>query len=88
MNVNSKTIGIGSVVGGVLALLLAPFVTYASLITGIGIVVLAGSAMAMGQGDDERKFAIVGIGLGVVVALIGIVSLVTDQPLYLVLAGG
>ncbi|MEA3339638.1 MAG: hypothetical protein U9R15_06700 [Chloroflexota bacterium] len=88
MNVNSKTIGIGSVVGGVLALLLSPFVTFASLITGIGIVVLAGSAMAMSQDDGERRSAIVAIGLGVVVALIGVVSLIIGQPLYLILTGG
>ncbi len=93
MNISSKTIEIASVVAGVLALLLAPFVTYASLIAGIGVIVLGGVAAAMGKDDygndgERPTAAIVAIGLGVVIVLVGVVTLVTGRPLYLMLVGG
>lgn len=89
VNVNSKTIGIASVVGGVVALLLAPFVTYASIITGFGVALLGGTAVAMGKGDGEQPTtALVAIGLGVFCVIIAIVTLLIGHPLMITGAGG
>jgi len=88
---NSKNMGIVSVVGGAIGLVLSIFVTYSSFVTGGGAVLFGAVSIVMSKDEGEEDLptlAVVGLALGVITLLVAAFATLTGQSPFQMIFGG